>query len=96
MVCECVFVLSYSSENGAYFFIQLIGIFFREGESWLEQRRFTLRYLRDFGFGRRFDSFEKEIEIQIAQLIDIVKNGPKYDFENVRVILNGKKFKRKY
>lgn len=46
-------------------------------------RRFTLRYLRDFGFGRRFDSLEKEIEIQIAQLIDIVKNGPKYEHEKV-------------
>lgn len=40
--------------------------------------------MRDFGFGRRFESFEKEIEIQIAQLIDIVKNGPKYEYEKVR------------
>lgn len=59
------------------------GIFFREGESWHEQRRFALRYLRDFGFGRRFDTFEKEIEIQIKQFIDMVKCGPKYDFEKV-------------
>lgn len=59
------------------------GIFFREGESWNEQRRFALRYLRDFGFGRRFDSFEKEIEIQIQQFIDMVRNGPKYEHEQV-------------
>lgn len=66
---------------------QNTGVFFRDGPSWHEQRRFTLRYLRDFGFGRRFDAFEKEIEIQISQLIDIVKNGPKYEYEFVRVIL---------
>lgn len=60
-----------------------VGIFFREGESWNEQRRFALRYLRDFGFGRRFDSFEKEIEIQLKQFIDIVKNGPIYEHEKV-------------
>lgn len=29
------------------------GIFFTEGNFWLHQRRFTLRNLRDFGFGRR-------------------------------------------
>lgn len=67
--------------------ITKIGIFFRDGISWHEQRRFALRNLRDFGFGRRFDSFEKEIEIEISTLIDIVKNGPKYDFEKVCVDL---------
>lgn len=30
-----------------------------------------------------FDKLEKEIEIQLAQLIDIVKNGPKYEHEKV-------------
>lgn len=59
------------------------GIFFTENEVWHEQRRFVLRYLRDFGFGRRFDTLEKEIEIQIAQYIDMVKNGPKYEHEKV-------------
>lgn len=62
-----------------------IGIFFREGESWNEQRRFALRHLRDFGFGRRFESFEKEIEVQIKQFIDIVENGPMYEYEKVRM-----------
>lgn len=62
-----------------------IGIFFTDSAIWHEQRRFALRYLRDFGFGRRFDALEKEIEIQIAQCIDIVKNGPKYRWERVSV-----------
>ncbi|XP_055296744.1 probable cytochrome P450 304a1 [Sitodiplosis mosellana] len=61
--------------------LDLHGIFFTEGDTWHEQRRFTLRYLRDFGFGRRFDSLEKEMEIQISQYIDIIKNGPKYPHE---------------
>lgn len=59
------------------------GIFFTEGDIWHDQRRFTLRYLRDFGFGRRFDSLEKEIEIQIAEYFDIIKSGPKFSHENV-------------
>lgn len=69
------------------------GIFFTENEQWHEQRRFVLRYLRDFGFGRRFDSLEKEMEIQIAQCIDIVKNGPKYEHEKVgQQMFNGSGF----
>ncbi|XP_031627919.1 probable cytochrome P450 304a1 [Contarinia nasturtii] len=61
--------------------MDLHGIFFTENAIWYEQRRFVLRHLRDFGFGRRFDSLEKEIQIQIAQFIDIVQNGPKYPHE---------------
>lgn len=64
--------------------LNLHGIFFMEGDVWHEQRRFTLRYLRDFGFGRRHEILEKEIEIQIAQFIDSVKNGPKYPHEEVK------------
>lgn len=61
------------------------GITLVDGELWHEQRRFALRYMRDYGFGRRFDALEKEVEIQIAQFIDIVKNGPKYQHEKVRI-----------
>lgn len=58
-----------------------IGIFFTEGDQWHEQRRFTLRYLRDFGFGRRFETLEKESECQISQSFEIIRSGPKFDFE---------------
>lgn len=72
------------------FFIQrtliFLGIFFTDGQKWFEQRRFTLRYLRDFGFGRRFDSLEQEIHVQLGQYIDMIKNGAKYPHEMVNWI----------
>lgn len=30
-----------------------LGVFFSDGPFWIEQRRFTLKHLRDFGFGKR-------------------------------------------
>ncbi|XP_031625482.1 probable cytochrome P450 304a1 [Contarinia nasturtii] len=57
------------------------GIFFTEGPLWHEQRRFALRNLRDFGFGRRQDELELELHDEILNLLDLIKNGPKYDFE---------------
>lgn len=59
------------------------GIFFTDGQTWFEQRRFALRNLRDFGFGRRQDELESEIEDEILNLIDLLKKGPKYEFEQV-------------
>lgn len=63
--------------------LQFLGIFFSEGQTWFEQRRFALRNLRDFGFGRRQDELEIELENETRNLIDLLKNGPKYDFEKV-------------
>lgn len=59
------------------------GIFFTEGPLWHEQRRYALRYLRDFGFGRRQDELELELHDETLNLIDLIKNGPKYEFEKV-------------
>lgn len=64
-------------------FPNFVGIFFTEGPVWHEQRRYALRNLRDFGFGRRQDVFEMELQDEILNLIDLIKNGPKYDFEKV-------------
>lgn len=59
------------------------GVFFTEGPLWHEQRRYMLRYLRDFGFGRRFDELELEIRDEFKTFIDSIKNGPGYDHEKV-------------
>lgn len=64
--------------------MKFLGFFFTEGHLWHEQRRFALRNLRDFGFGRRQDELESEIHDEILNLIDLIKNGPKYDFEKVQ------------
>lgn len=59
------------------------GLFFTDGQLWHEQRRFALRNLRDFGFGRRQDELELEFQDEILNVIDLIKNGPKYEFEKV-------------
>lgn len=50
---------------------------------WHEQRRFALRYLRDYGFGRRFQALEMEIQDELLSFIDLLKYGPKYPHEKV-------------
>lgn len=59
------------------------GLFFTEGQLWHEQRRFTLRNLRDFGFGRRHVELELELNDEIKNLIDLIKNGPEFHHEKV-------------
>lgn len=58
------------------------GIFFIEGDFWLHQRRFSLRNLRDFGFGRRHQDYEVEVIDEMKNLVDLIKSGPKYDHES--------------
>lgn len=53
----------------------------------MEQRRFVLRHLRDYGFARRFDPLEDEINSEIGQYIDTLKNGPKYPHEKVNIAI---------
>ena len=57
------------------------GIFNIEGDFWLHQRRFALRYLRDFGFGRRYQEYEMEIMDEMKSLVNLIKEGPKYEHE---------------
>lgn len=58
------------------------GIFFVDGDFWLHQRRFTLRNLRDFGFGRRYQEYEVEVIDEMKNLVDLIKSGPRYDHES--------------
>jgi len=41
--------------------------------------------MRDFGFGRRHDKLESEIMDEMTLFLDILKNGPIYDGEKVRL-----------
>lgn len=60
---------------------ELKGIFFTDGEFWSDQRRFALRNLRDFGFGRRYEAFEFEVRDEMKALVSMIKDGPKYEHE---------------
>ncbi|XP_029169957.1 probable cytochrome P450 304a1 [Nylanderia fulva] len=62
-------------------FKKKLGVFFIDGPQWQEQRRFALRHMRDFGFGRRQEKFEREIMDEMTLFMDILKNGPIYDGE---------------
>ncbi|XP_049870414.1 probable cytochrome P450 304a1 isoform X3 [Pectinophora gossypiella] len=58
-----------------------LGIFFTDGYFWFVQRRFTLRQLREFGFGRRSACLEEVLDNEIREMIDMIANGPKYPAE---------------
>lgn len=60
---------------------QLQGIFFTDGGYWNDQRRFTLRNLRDFGFGRRYEDYEIEVRDEMENLVAMIKEGPRYTHE---------------
>ncbi|XP_059611495.1 probable cytochrome P450 304a1 [Phlebotomus argentipes] len=66
----------------------LRGIFFTDGPFWKDQRRFTLRHLRDYGFGRRFTELEIEVRDEICLFLDILRGGPKYPEEH-KIMKNG-------
>ncbi|XP_050088795.1 probable cytochrome P450 304a1 [Anopheles aquasalis] len=57
------------------------GIFFTDGPAWKDQRWFFLRHLRDYGFGRRSEQYELEMEGELLQLIDVLQYGKRYDYE---------------
>ena len=54
--------------------ITTAGIFFDDGEDWLHQRRFALRELRDFGFGRRLDEFESVVSEEVQDVLDVIRS----------------------
>ncbi|CAL7939197.1 unnamed protein product [Xylocopa violacea] len=58
-----------------------LGIFFIEGPVWQEQRRFMLRHMRDFGFGRRHEKYEANMLEEMSILVNMLKDGPINDKE---------------
>jgi len=66
-------------------FGKLIGIFFSAGQFWKDQRWFSLRYLRDFGFGRRDDGIEDTIADEMRNFIEFLTSKPKPEDKDVCV-----------
>jgi len=58
------------------------GVIFSNGEAWVEQRRFTLRTLRDFGFGKT--GMEGMIKEEVTMFIEEIKKteGDPFDFRS--------------
>lgn len=71
-----LFIARLRSEN-----FNLRGIFFIDGLFWQDQRRFTLRNMRDFGFGRRLEEYELEVQNEMQLMIQMIKEGPKFEYE---------------
>ncbi|PZC85438.1 hypothetical protein B5X24_HaOG200008 [Helicoverpa armigera] len=63
-------------------FWKKLGIFFTDGYFWHVQRRFSLRYLRDYGFGRRDDTLESVVAGEVKEMLDLRLSGPKYPAEH--------------
>jgi len=53
-------------------------VFFSEGGRWKNQRRFTLRHLRDFGFGKQtMDQYiQEEVSVLFAKMNQLLRNHP--------------------
>merc|ERR1719347_825272 len=54
------------------------GIIRNDGEAWSTQRRFALKTLKDFGFGKK--SLETSIHYEIDELMDIFKSHGGEDY----------------
>ena len=52
-------------------FLKIIGIILGEGQSQIEQRRFSLRIMRDYGIGTK--SIESRIQVNLLEFLDKVQ-----------------------
>jgi len=57
-----------------------LGIIFTDEQFWVEQRRFALRHMREFGFGRRFAHLEDVMKEEMQDMLDVL-NGRRQDKE---------------
>ncbi|KAL1459634.1 hypothetical protein WDU94_011598 [Cyamophila willieti] len=64
------------------------GIIFTAGDMWQQQKRFFLRHLRDYGFGKRSPNLEAELTAEIQDLITFLreeKDHPLYRNGEARI-----------
>ncbi|CAG2054734.1 unnamed protein product [Timema podura] len=52
-----------------------LGLFFTDSDLWLEQRRFTLRHLRDYGFARRSGLQEENVRQEVMDLLALLNSS---------------------
>lgn len=64
------------------------GIFFIDGPFWKGQRRFSLRHMRDYGFGRRSEVVENFLTDEIKQIFNFLAKEPDKE-DRVIVTLSG-------
>ena len=69
------------SKSYTFIFSDYPGIMFTEGSFWQEQRRFTLRHLRDLGFGKT--SHEDMMLDEIQELLSEISAAAEADPDRV-------------
>lgn len=62
--------LSNSINSNCTITYNITGVFFTEGDLWKNQRRFTLRHLRDFGFGK--NTMDQYIQEEVSILFNAI------------------------
>ena len=73
---RCSFLQNYSDSSGT-------GITLAEGPSQVEQRRFSLRVMRDFGIGTK--SIESRIQDDLLEFLDKIQNREGEAIEHKRI-----------
>ena len=64
-----------------------LGLIGPSGEEWSEQRKFSMRHLREFGFGRK--SMEENLNIEIDRLSDNFRKKLKKGPIDPHLVFNG-------
>ena len=67
----------------SFYFLQ--GIISSDGQLWTEQRRFALKHLKDFGFGRI--GLEGVIQGEVEDIINYLSKQESKDFKLVEKII---------
>ncbi|CAG2068500.1 unnamed protein product, partial [Timema podura] len=52
-----------------------LGIMFTEPDLWIEQKRFMLRHLRDFGFARRYQPNEAFMKEEVHSMVTLLQGA---------------------